>query len=834
MPDFATPALPDDVAQPTGFLATLLAMSLTAIAVLRPLYKEGRICDFAWVRLNPAGQRILKQPEFPAASLLTLFPAAKTDGAFDGYCQAFETGKLTHSKTYYQADGLDDFFLIAAQRYEEVLVVNFADTSDRSHTEVEEALRESQLREQTARAEAERQRSELQRVFEQAPAAIAVYRGPNYTIELANPTVARLWGRTQEQLIGKGLFEALPEVAGMGYEQLLDEVMATGTPHVAHAMEAQHDRNGQRETVYWDFVYVPMYAADGHIDGAMVVANEVTAQVRARRQMEELNQQLEERVQERTQELALQSTRLARLLQEAPAAIAVLTGPDLVFELVNARYAALFPDRNLAGKPILKVLPELLDGPGAALLAQVQQTGVTFEGREVRMDFARPSDGQLEPRYFDFIYQARYDTASRIDGLVIFGFEVTDKMVARQQAEKMQASLLAAAQQQVRQREELYQLFAQAPVGVVLLREPDHRIDYYNPAYERLFPGWAQRGKTIAEAQPGMVEQGFVGLLDRVYTTGASHFGYEQLVVIPATQDAPEVSRYMNFTYQAYREEGRIAGVAVFVYDVTEQLQAREQVQQLNEELAAINEELTATNEELLDTNTRLQRTNTDLDTFVYAASHDLKAPIANIEGLLNALRDYLPVEAQEPMIARIMQMMDGAIARFQQTVGHLTDISHLQYGQRDSLEAPDIARIVEDVRLDILPLVESTHADVTVALEDTPKVNFSAKHMRSVFFNLLSNAIKYRAPGRYPQIQVRVYEESHRLVIQVQDNGLGLNEQQQNQLFMMFRRLHTHVEGSGVGLYLIKRAVENAGGTITVESQLGVGSTFIVTLPCL
>ena len=153
-------------------------------------------------------------------------------------------------------------------------------------------LRESQVREQTARAQAEHQRGELQRIFEQAPVAIAVYRGPTYIIELANPTVCRLWGRRAEEIIGKGLFEALPEVAGMGYEQLLDGVMTTGQPVVMNAMEAQHDRNGQRETVYWDFVYVPMYEEDGSIYGAMVVATEVSEQVQARQKIQELNNQL--------------------------------------------------------------------------------------------------------------------------------------------------------------------------------------------------------------------------------------------------------------------------------------------------------------------------------------------------------------------------------------------------------------------------------------------------------------------------------------------------------------------------------------------------------------
>lgn len=144
----AAPVLPDDVAQPTGFLRELLAMSLTAVAVLRPLYDgEGTIGDFAWVSLNPTGQRMLSQPEHPSASLLTLFPTAKADGVFDVCCQAFATGEPQRNQTTYQADGLDGYFLLVAQRYQDLLLVNFTDTNDQPRTPVEQALRESQARE---------------------------------------------------------------------------------------------------------------------------------------------------------------------------------------------------------------------------------------------------------------------------------------------------------------------------------------------------------------------------------------------------------------------------------------------------------------------------------------------------------------------------------------------------------------------------------------------------------------------------------------------------------------------------------------------------------------
>jgi signal transduction histidine kinase len=101
-----------------------------------------------------------------------------------------------------------------------------------------------------------------------------------------------------------------------------------------------------------------------------------------------------------------------------------------------------------------------------------------------------------------------------------------------------------------------------------------------------------------------------------------------------------------------------------------------------------------------------------------------------------------------------------------------------------------------------------------------------------SVLLNLVSNALKYRHPDRAPVVQVRSYREQGRLVVRVQDNGLGLSKAQQGKLFRLFQRLHPHVEGTGVGLYLVKKILDHAGGSIQVESELGQGSTFIAVFP--
>ena len=121
---------------------------------------------------------------------------------FAQYRTAFLSDSATSYDLAYEEDNVHTFFRLVAQRNGELLVVNFTDMADLPHTGVEETLRTSQARLQelnqqleVEQARVERQRGELERVFEQAPVAIAVYRGPTYVIELANPTVCRLWGR---------------------------------------------------------------------------------------------------------------------------------------------------------------------------------------------------------------------------------------------------------------------------------------------------------------------------------------------------------------------------------------------------------------------------------------------------------------------------------------------------------------------------------------------------------------------------------------------------------------------------------------------------------------
>jgi PAS domain S-box-containing protein len=296
---------------------------------------------------------------------------------------------------------------------------------------------------------------------------------------------------------------------------------------------------------------------------------------------------------------------------------------------------------------------------------------------------------------------------------------------------------------------------------------------------------------------------------------------------------------WCRVTSVLFVEDGQQWGFTT-LEDVTarKQAEAREHEQQqllrtANEELAIVNEELRVTNEELLEANTHLAHTNADLDTFVYAASHDLKAPIINLESLMQALTQELaPLAPQADQVPSILGMMQQALERFHHTLDKLSDIGTLQGEVTPLRQAVSLAAVVEDVRQDLQPQLTVSGGQIEVDLAGKPSLAIAEKNLRSLVFNLVSNGLKYRHPDRAPVVRVSSQRTEGQVLLRVQDNGLGLSSAQQGQLFTLFKRLHSHVEGSGVGLYLVKKIVDHAGGSIRIESQLGHGSTFIVAFP--
>ncbi|MCB2377647.1 PAS domain-containing sensor histidine kinase [Hymenobacter sp. BT635] len=804
----------------------LLAVSLTGIIYYTPLYDDaGELVDFTFEYLNPTAQRMMRMPERPTLTHNEQWPHSKQHGTFAFHVEAFVTGEPREYNINYQADGYDNYYRLAARRSGAGLLVSFTDTADQPRSPVEIALRESQQAEQAARAEAERQRQQLHSVFQQAPVAITLLDGPDYRISLANPSVCQMWGRTETQLLGTPLLTAMPELQGQGIDSMLDSVLQSGEPFVGTALPFRMYRHGQLDTVYFNFVYQPQHNAQGDITGILVVATDVTDQVLSRQQVQQLNQELEARVQERTEAaLALQADLLAatqRQVQEretfyqvfaqTPASIALLRGPRHRFEYVNAAYQQLFPGRTLVGRDLAEALPDAAAQGFLDLLDGVYRTGETFFGTELPLAIEQPDGRPARQTYFTFTYQA-YHEHGRIAGISIFAYDVTEQVRARQ---------LREAQQR-----QLHDLFLQAPAPIAILDGPTLVYQLVNPAYQRIFPGRELAGKPLLEALPELADTPIPELLQRVYTTGQTFVALELPVMLARHEGEPLEEIIWNFTYQARQDEhGAIDGVLVFAYDVTEQVRARRVVEEGGQQALALAAELATSNAQLI-------RTNIDLDNFIYTASHDLREPITNLEGLVEALQDELPAASfQAPLVPSLLTMIQKAVARFQLTIAQLTDLAQLQQAQQQPNEAVDVVALVESIRLDLAPRLEAANVLLEVDIAPGLAVSFAPKHLRSILYNLLSNAVKYRDSSRRPRVVLRCFRTADTVQLEVQDNGLGLDATQQTKLFGLFQRLHPEIEGSGIGLYMVKRIVDNAGGTISVQSQPGVGSTFVVTL---
>jgi PAS domain S-box-containing protein len=705
---------------------------------------------------------------------------------------AYATGQAQHQhelRTTIDHDGSGElrevFFDIVHQpmfdaqgQVEGVLTLSVDVTERVRARQQTEALQAEAL---TAAQQQAQQREAFFHLLADTPAAVALLRGPEHRFEYVNTAYQQLF--PDRQLIGRAVAEALPETREAGFLHQLDQVYRTGDTFYGVELPMRlTPADGPARPVYYTFTY-QAYRENGQIVGISIFAFDVTEKVQARAQREAERQQLHE------------------LFMQAPAPIVILDGPQQVFQLVNPAYQRVFPGRALLGKPVLEALPELRGTPVETIMQQVYHTGEAFVAQEMPLQMARHEGAPLEDLYFTFTFQPRRNAEGVVDGVLMFGHEVTDQVQARRVVEAREAS---------------FRLLADHVPGTIWVTNPAGECTYLNARW------YATTGQTSPEGL-GM------GWTAAVHPDDAADAGTTFLAASarrePFTclfrlrQHNGEYRWVTDLGLPRFDDTGAYEGMVGTVVDVHEQKLAELALQHLTSELGT--------------TNTQLTRTNVDLDNFIYTASHDLKAPISNIEGLLYLLREELPAEVtQQAEIGPVLTRMLDAVERFKRTIDHLTEVSKLQKENAPAADLVNLATVVEDVRQDLQPLLQETGARLGVEVEATPPIHFAEKNLRSIVYNLLSNAIKYRHPDRTPHVDVRAHVRPGHTVLEVHDNGLGIAPAQLPKLFGMFQRFHDHVEGTGIGLYMVKRMVENAGGRIEVHSQLGAGTTFFVFLP--
>lgn len=773
-------------------------------------------------------------------------------------------------------------------------------------------------------------------MIDQAPIATCLFTGIDMIVEVANDLMLDLWG-TNDSAIGKPLREAVPELVGQPFLDILKDVYTTGVAYKMNASPAQLKTGGILGTYYFDFTYQPVFDANGEVYGVMDMAINVTEQVLAQQRIEESQRQL-----------------LASF-EEAPVGIAIIDKEGLTFTMANPFYGQLVgrTPETLIGKTLLEALPEI-EGQGFDnLLYQVIETGIAYTANEVAVNLSRKNG--LETIYVDLTYQPRYNTDKTISGVLVVATDVSEQVKSRVKVEMSETKLRS--------------IIATAPAGMGLFVGRELIVEMPNQTFiEIVGKGWDIVGKPLREAMPELITHGqpFLKILDDVYTTGKMYQSYGDQVIIE--QNGVTTHNYYNITYTPlFDENNEVYAILDIAIDVTEAITARQKAedtgialrgaielaelatwrynikentfhysqrfmdwlgftedtksiddaynplpadyvemvddgikaaitpgssgkyenehpiinritgqiriihataqvsydstgnpefltgsaqdvtkerklqQELEYQVRQQTEELQEANTELADAINALQQNNKELQQFAYIASHDLQEPTRKISIFSKMLMESL--DSIDDRSKTYLNKINNSADRMSDLINDILAYSQLSK-DNNLVTTVDLNKVVNDTITDFELIIEQSDAEIN--FNDLPVIEAIPRQMSQLFSNLISNSLKYRRADVAPVITITtttVSAEKAGIVTEVgieyyrfefADNGIGFSQEYADKIFNIFQRLHGKSEysGTGIGLSICKKIVQNHHGTIEATADKGQGATFVVTLP--
>lgn len=223
-----------------------------------------------------------------------------------------------------------------------------------------------------------------------------------------------------------------------------------------------------------------------------------------------------------------------------------------------------------------------------------------------------------------------------------------------------------------------------------------------------------------------------------------------------------------------------------------------------------------------------IEKKNAELDSFFYRVSHDLKGPISSLLGLHNLIK----LEVQDKNAQRFFDMYQTQITRINNIVMDLIHLTRMNHQEEHNVKI-DFNSLLQDC-IDAYHYMENYSA-IEFIIEIDPNIQFYSQWaiVNTILQNLIENAIKYARPKKSPFVRINIVQEENEVVISVSDNGIGIPDESQPKIFNMFYRGDHPVQGTGLGLYILKRAVERLQGRVSFVSEANAGSTFTVNLPC-
>jgi len=386
------------------------------------------------------------------------------------------------------------------------------------------------------------------------------------------------------------------------------------------------------------------------------------------------------------------------------------------------------------------------------------------------------------------------------------GFTEDDSRIATAFSEIAAIALInKRAEENVKRSEEYFRLITENSSDMITILEADGTIKYESPSIER-FLGYSKTeliGKKVLDfVHPEDIKVAVNTLSNSIKNPGVS------LSLEVRFKHKNGSWRVLEVTGKNLLDNPAVAGIVVNSRDITNRKVAEENLLKLNEEL---------------------KRSNFDLQQFAYATSHDLQEPLRVVAGFIKLLakryKDKLDTKADE-----FINLTLEGINRMDTLIKDL--LAYSQIGTKGKTFKPtDCAKVLENALANLKTAIEENNANITY--DNLPVVMADATKLVSLFQNLIANAIKFKS-NQKPHIHISSKKNNSEWLFSIKDNGIGIDPKDAERIFIIFQRLHSKSEypGTGIGLAICKRIVEQHGGKIWVESEKGKGSTFYFTIP--
>lgn len=765
--------------------------------------------------------------------------------------------------------------------------------------------------------------SQFRNIMRQAPVAMAILRGEDFVVEMANDSYLNIVDRNEEELVGKPLFAGLPEVREY-VEPILTDVLKSGIAYHGYAFEVTLRRFGEPQQCYFNFVYQPLFEGSEQASGVIVVATEVTQQVLSKLGLQRSENQFR------------------NLVTQSPFAKAIFKGPEFVISIANESMLTLWRRKleDVVDRKLLDVFPELNGQKFLGILREVYENGKIFRENEALAYVDGP--GGLREHYLDYQYAPMFEVDGSVSGIMVSVNDVTDKVKLRQQysetADRLSlatdGTMLATWDLNLLTGEIIYSgrlavIFGYKETDILTHAElrahlhPDDRHSIVEKAFEQaLVTGnyfyearivhndqsihWIRTQGRVFFGNDGVPnrmlgtmmditdrkesdlalatsESKFRALADSMpqFVWTANTYGslnYFNRSMVDYSGLAPDqlggggwlqmvhpddrgghlgiwaTSRREGadfvFEHRLKRFDGEYRwhqSRAIPQYDANGDFQmwvgtsadihdSKMFIDKLESKVQQRTRELTIVNNELV-------RTNMELAQFAYVASHDLQEPLRKIQTFAARI---LETEAQN-LSERgrdYFSRMRASSTRMQQLIVDLLAFSKANAAEK-LLERTDLNVVLQSVRDQLSDSILSKNA--SIVSDVLPVRSVIVYQFEQLFMNLIANALKFTQRDRAPKIEVKTGEiagariplaEADRALtyqfLSFSDNGIGFEPHFKDRIFQVFQRLHNRsaYEGTGIGLAICKKIVENHNGLIDAEGTPGAGATFIIYLP--